>query len=128
MENILEVNNVELIYYTLQNQTQALKDISFSVKSGEFVSIVGPSGCGKTTILSLVAGLLKPNSGEIKINTTAENPCGYMFQKDLLFEWRSIEQNLALGLEIQKRKSNENLEYVRNLARKSQNICILTHL
>ena len=118
MENILEVKNIELIYYTLQNQTQALKDISFNLANGEFVSIVGPSGCGKTTILSLVAGLLKATNGTITIHSNSENPCGYMFQKDLLFDWRNIEENLALGLEIQKKRTQENMLYVTNLAQK----------
>lgn len=118
MKNILELKNIELFYYTLENQTHALKDISFTLKEGEFISIVGPSGCGKTTILSIIAGLLKPTNGEIKILTQTDNPCGYMFQKDLLFDWRSIEKNITLGLEIQGKNNKSNLNYVLDLAKK----------
>ena len=62
---VLSFKNVSLKYHSEQSETYCLKDISFDVNEGEFVAIVGPSGCGKTTILSLISGLLKPESGEI---------------------------------------------------------------
>jgi NitT/TauT family transport system ATP-binding protein len=97
-----------------------LKDISFDIDNGEFVSIVGPSGCGKTTILSLISGLLKPTSGSIHIHdpNDTEHFVGYMFQKDHLFEWRTVLGNVYLGLELQKKKTKENIEYVNNLLKK----------
>ena len=86
MNDVLKINNVHLTYQSEETETEALKNINFSVKQGEFVSIVGPSGCGKTTILSLIAGLIKPSKGEILINNSPVNgvseKVGYMLQKD----------------------------------------------
>ena len=122
MEKLLSLNNIELIYHSPQSETQALKNLSFSVNSGEFVSIVGPSGCGKTTILSLIAGTIKPTSGEILISEKkVEKPtgkAGYMFQQDNLFEWLTIWKNVILGLTFKKRKTKENLEYSKSLIEK----------
>lgn len=105
MEPILTLNHLSYAYHTMEGETKALSDISFSVKPGEFVAIVGPSGCGKSTLLSLIAGLLKPEEGEILLNgkslkESATN-IGYMLQHDHLFEWRTIYHNILLGLEIQ---------------------------
>lgn len=115
---ILTLKNVSLTYFSLDGETEALKNINFSVEEGEFVSIVGPSGCGKTTILSLISGLMKPTSGEIIMGENQEKCCGYMFQKDHLFEWRTILSNVYLGLEIQGKKTPENMEYVNTLLKK----------
>lgn len=115
---ILTLKDVSLTYFSSSGETEALKNISFSVEEGEFVSIVGPSGCGKTTILSLISGLLKPTSGNIEIANQDKFSCGYMFQKDHLFEWRTILNNVYLGLEIQKQKTSENMEYVNSLLKK----------
>lgn len=115
---ILTLKDVSLTYFSLDGETEAIKNINFSVEEGEFVSIVGPSGCGKTTILSLISGLIKPTSGSIKFNGSGKNDCGYMFQKDHLFEWRTILNNVYLGLEIQKQKTLENMEYVNGLLKK----------
>ena len=66
-KNIVTLNHVNLNYQSLEGETPALEDISFSVAKGEFIGIIGPSGCGKTTILSLIAGLMKPTSGTILV-------------------------------------------------------------
>jgi ABC-type nitrate/sulfonate/bicarbonate transport system ATPase subunit len=83
----------------------AVDGIDLDLRAGEFVTIVGPSGCGKSTLLNIVAGLEQPSSGQILIdNRPAENRRGsfaYMFQKDLLFPWRTIRDNVAVGLEVQ---------------------------
>lgn len=118
MDSLLTLSKISLNYHTKKGETCALKDISFNVSSGEFISIVGPSGCGKTTILSLVSGLIKPSCGKIVINSTATKPCGYMFQHDLLFPWRSVKNNLLLGLEVQGKKNYESINYVTSLANK----------
>ena len=121
MNDVLKVSNVNYIYHTLQNEIEAIKDISFNINKGEFVAIVGPSGCGKTTILSLIAGLLKPTKGEITLDGKAvdTSKIGYMFQKDHLFEWRTIWQNVILGLEIKKeQKNNEKTDKVKSLLEK----------
>ena len=114
--NILELKKIGLTYYSKNGETTALKNVNFEIKPGEFVSIVGPSGCGKTTILSLISGLLKPTEGEVILNTKS-NP-GYMFQKDQLFEWRTILKNIYLGLEITKTKNPQEVERVQNLLKK----------
>lgn len=113
--SVLQLKDVSLNYHSHKGETQALKNITFDVKDNEFISIVGPSGCGKTTILSLIAGILKPSSGEIIQDEKTENYIGYMFQRDHLFEWRTIWQNVILGLEIQKKKNTQNFEYVTKL-------------
>lgn len=123
MENFLQYKDVSFFYQTKDNEIQALKNLDFSVKQDSFASLVGPSGCGKTTILSLTAGLLKPSSGQITINGEIVNKhdgkVGYMFQRDQLFEWRSIWQNITLGLEIQKKnKDHEKLERANELLKK----------
>lgn len=118
-KEILKFENVNLTYHTNQGETLALRDVNFSVFDGEFVAIVGPSGCGKTTILSLISGILSPTSGKIYIDgvetTEAKKKnklnsnIGYMFQKDQLFEWRSIWKNVTLGIELQKKKKDTTL-------------------
>lgn len=105
MEQVLELCRVHYTYHTLDGETPALTDISFSMKRGEFAAIVGPSGCGKSTLLSLIAGLIQPERGTIKINgksfPKSTTNIGYMLQHDELFEWRTIYQNVLLGLEVQ---------------------------
>lgn len=105
---IVELEGVKLTYHDRQAETLAVKDMSFKIDSGEFVSIVGPSGCGKTSILSLLAGLMEPSAGRIRIlgnkpdGTDAR--VGYMLQRDHLLDWRSIEENVLLGLEVKRIK------------------------
>lgn len=110
MEPILEFKNVCYSYHTPEGELNALENISFSLMPGEFVSIVGPSGCGKSTLLSLITGLIKPESGELFVQKNA--PIGYMLQRDNLFEWRTVYSNIILGLEIQHKKTKENLDMV----------------
>lgn len=121
MENYLTFDNVNFNYFTKTGEFNAIQNLSFSIKKGEFVALVGPSGCGKTTILSLIAGLLEPTDGQIKLdgqNVSTSN-IGYMFQRDQLFEWRTIYKNILLGLEIQgKKDSEENEKYITNLLTK----------
>lgn len=117
---ILKLDKVSLRYFSSNGETLALKDISFGINSGDFVSIVGPSGCGKTTILSIISNLIKPTSGTITINQVdnVNNFVGYMFQKDNLLEWRTILGNVYLGLELQGKKTPENIAYTNELLKK----------
>lgn len=119
MQSLLEVNHVSFSYHSESGETTALSDITFSLKEGEFVSIVGPSGCGKSTLLSLISGLLVPESGQILLHgqdvRDFHTGIGYMLQKDHLFEWRTIWQNVLLGLEIQKRISKETMEHTEEM-------------
>ena len=111
MAHKLEVRGVGYAYHTMEGETPALSDISFTADTGEFIAVVGPSGCGKSTLLSLLCGLVKPESGSILIDQKpleeAGDLIGYMLQKDHLFEWRTILSNVSLGLEIQKRLTPE---------------------
>ncbi len=109
MSTLLELQNINLTYQTLSSETEALKDVTFSINQGEFISIVGPSGSGKTTILSLIAGLLKPTRGKIMLDgeqvSGISTNVGYMFQRDNLFEWLNVMQNVKLGLKINSGKN-----------------------
>lgn len=113
------IKNVYMNYHSLKGTTPALKNVSFSIKEGEFVSIVGPSGCGKSTLLNIIAGLLPSSNGEIYIDNEKRNSIspkiGYMFQKDQLFGWLNVWDNIALGLKIQKKYNKEKKELIENL-------------
>ena len=122
MDGILKLKNVSLNYQSEIGETQAIKNISITVNSGEFIAIIGPSGCGKTTLLSIIAGLIKPTTGEIllkgeKITKPSRN-IGYMLQRDELFPWRTIEKNALLPLEIKKIKDLSYKTSVINLLEK----------
>ena len=102
------------IYQAKNGEVEALKNISFNVGEGEYVSIIGPSGCGKSTLLSIISGLETKTYGEIRTN----GKIGYMLQKDNLLEWRTIYKNVLLGLEIQKENTQEEQEHVNTLLKK----------
>lgn len=116
---IIDVRHACLTYQSPDGEVQALKDVTFSMEDGEFVSIVGPSGCGKSTLLSMIAGLEKPTGGEIFINgepvSSTSPKVGLMPQRDQLFQWRSIWSNVTLGLEIRGENTAENRAHVREL-------------
>lgn len=99
---ILELKGVNRVYKDEQNETIALSDVNLQIEKGEFVSIIGSSGCGKTTLLRLIAGLDHPQSGEIKLNGEPilgpDPKRGYVFQNGGLFEWLTVEKNIAAGL------------------------------
>ena len=118
MEAILSLDHIYYSYHDKNGETPVINDLSFEIKPGSFTSIVGPSGCGKSTLLSLLCDLIKPESGTIYIRPPENNPdsrMGYMLQKDNLFEWRSIYKNVMLGLEINNKKTPENIAYVNHL-------------
>lgn len=119
-ETILSLKDVSFSYHSLSGEIRALEHISFDVQRGEFTALIGPSGCGKSTILSLIAGLYKPESGAITLYTqdprSPEPGVGYMLQHDHLFEWRSIYRNLMLGLEIRHCLTPENRAKVLSMA------------
>ena len=106
LDDVVEVQNVGMKYQSLNGEITALQTINFSVRNGEFVSIVGPSGCGKSTLLSIISGLLFPTTGTgflcgEKVTGTSQK-IGYMLQRDHLFDWKTIYQNIMLGLEIRR--------------------------
>ena len=114
MKKIMEVKNICKTYQSQNGEVETLKNISFDICEGEYISIIGPSGCGKSTLLSIISGLENKTSGEIYI----DGKIGYMLQKDNLLEWRTIYKNVLLGLEIQKENTPENRAYVKELLKK----------
>lgn len=116
---LLELQNISYSYHTLSGETKALNNISFKLMEGEFLAIVGPSGCGKSTLLSIIAGLIQAETGKVIFHNTESEAgtlkVGYMLQHDHLLEWRSVFQNVILGLEINHCKTEENLQYVDSL-------------
>jgi NitT/TauT family transport system ATP-binding protein len=101
----VELRHVDLRYFGLNSETEALRDISLAVLPSEFIAIIGQSGCGKSTLLSLISGILAPTGGVVLIDgqpvTGPTRKVGYMLQQDYLFEWRTILDNAVLGAEIQ---------------------------
>jgi NitT/TauT family transport system ATP-binding protein len=83
---------------------RALDDVSCSISAGSFVAIVGPSGCGKSTLLNIVAGLLAPSAGTVRVDgepqTGLNRGATYMFQQDALLPWKTVRENVALGLTL----------------------------
>ncbi len=85
---------------------EAVRDVSFSVRRGEFVALLGPSGSGKSTVLNMIATLIKPSSGQILIDGKpliagkATPGVGYVFQRDTLFPWRTVADNIGYGLQL----------------------------
>jgi NitT/TauT family transport system ATP-binding protein len=118
----IEIDDVSLRYFTKQGETQALAGISLTIEPGEFVSIIGQSGCGKSTLLSIIAGILEPSGGVVRVGgkpvTVPSQRIGYMLQQDYLYEWRTILDNALLGAEIQKRNMKEARERAIHLLEK----------
>jgi NitT/TauT family transport system ATP-binding protein len=119
LKTILRVENISKTYQAPNGEIEAIRDVSFTVEEGEYISIVGPSGSGKSTLLSIIAGLIEPSGGEVYINDKpvqgVTKEIGYMLQNDNLLEWRSIWRNVLLGLEIRKMLNPETMEYARSL-------------
>ena len=116
---MIELRQAALTYQSPEGETEALRDITFDMEEGEFVSIVGPSGCGKSTLLSLIAGLERPDRGLVAVDgevVTAPSPkVGFMPQRDQLFEWRNIWDNVTLGLTVRGEKDAAAYAHVSEL-------------
>lgn len=86
------------------SEVLAATNVTFSIATGEVVSIIGPSGCGKSTLLNMGSGLAKPSAGIVKVaNEVVNGPnkhVAFMLQKDLLMPWRTVAQNIEFGLEL----------------------------
>jgi NitT/TauT family transport system ATP-binding protein len=104
MPNKIALKNISKVFTRDERELQALIDINIDVKEGEFLSIVGPSGCGKSTLLNIIAGLLRPTTGEISLDGQLlrgiNSKIGYITQKDNLLPWRTTRQNIEIGLEL----------------------------
>jgi NitT/TauT family transport system ATP-binding protein len=121
------VNNVSKVFNEGHpNQVDALVDVTMTVEPGEFVSLIGPSGCGKSTLLRLIANLIEPTFGDVLVNGKSaaqarlDQDYGMAFQQAGLFEWRSVEKNIELPLELKgwdkakrRARAHEMLELVK---------------
>lgn len=120
MKHALEAIGISKTYKAASGSVPVLRNLDFHAEENEFVSFVGPSGCGKSTLFNIITGLLAPDSGAILIDglettgSTSER-VGYVLQKDLLFPWRTVIDNVVLGLEIRGVSRREARERAREL-------------
>jgi NitT/TauT family transport system ATP-binding protein len=102
----IDLRDLSLTFETADAPVVALSKVSLQIKAGEFVSLIGPSGCGKTTLLRVMADLMRPTGGKIKVNGLSPREArlarayGYVFQAPALYAWRTVRRNLMLPLEI----------------------------
>jgi NitT/TauT family transport system ATP-binding protein len=103
--DILIVTDISKSFPNGNGGLQVLRDVSFQIKSQEFLCVVGPSGCGKTTLLKILAGLLTPTVGKVIFEgeqvTRPRRKIGFVFQEANLMPWRTVEDNIGLPLELQ---------------------------
>ena len=109
MGRMLEVTQLSKVFFEHNDPRKpglvALHNVSFSVRKNEFVCLLGPSGCGKTTLIRIVAGLIRADRGEIRVNGTPVTAPGrdrcMVFQQFGLLPWRTVLSNVEFGLEIE---------------------------
>src|SRR5450432_232158 len=102
---MLELEGVSKTFESARGErVVALMPVSLAIPKGRFLTILGPSGCGKSTIFNIIAGLEMPSTGTVTMDGTPiigmSGVVSYMLQKDLLLPWRSIIDNVILGMEI----------------------------
>jgi len=108
----IEIDKLRKGFFANGREVVAVDDASFRINEGEFVALLGPSGCGKSTILNMVATLIPPTGGDIRVDgapVTFGRPVrhvGYVFQKDTLFPWRTVEGNIGYSLELAGQAAN----------------------
>lgn len=111
-EGMIRTDGIGKIYTTGSGEVVALDDVSLDIKSGEITSLLGASGCGKSTFLNILAGLVAPTSGVAEIAGSAPKPrrqVGMMFQRSLLFPWRTVLENIMLPAEVMGLDGDESL-------------------
>jgi NitT/TauT family transport system ATP-binding protein len=124
--NAVDVGNLSMIFGTGPSRVEALVDVDLAVEQGSFVSLIGPSGCGKSTLLRLVANLLEPTGGDVRVlgkparQARLDQDYGMAFQHAGLFDWRTVAKNIELPLELKgwdrtarRERADEMLELVR---------------
>ena len=117
--SFLEIKDVFMNYHSIEGETTVLDNINLKIEEGEFITIIGPSGCGKSTLLNIVAGLIAPSRGEVlfegeKMSTNLDQ-IGYMFQKDHLFPWLNLWENVILGLKIKGEYNHEKKSFIEDM-------------
>jgi len=92
-------------------RVEVLDDVSYQVRDGEFVSVLGPSGCGKSTLMSMAAGFLEPDEGEVRVDgelvTGPDHRRGVVFQQYAIFPWLTVADNIAFGLTLKRNKRSK---------------------
>src|ERR1700750_3400145 len=102
----IDVRDLNKTFQLAGTAIEAVRGVSFSVKRGEFVELLGPSGSGKSTVLNMIATLIRPSGGQIMIDGApvmagkATSGVGYVFQRDTLFPWRTVADNIGYGLQL----------------------------
>src|SRR2546426_12801579 len=120
---IIELDGVAKTFESRAGATEALRAVSLAVDAGEFVSIIGPSGCGKSSLLRIVGDLVDPSAGTVRVNGKSarqarlDRDYGIVFQTPVLYEWRSVLENIRLPLEVVGRPRAEREERPRALLR-----------
>ena len=105
-ESVVSLSHVNKAFGAGEGATVALSDISLDIRRGEFVSLIGPSGCGKSTLLRLIGDLTEPTAGTVQVNgkrapqARLDRDYGMVFQAPVLFDWRTVEENVRLPLEL----------------------------
>lgn len=100
---MIQTHRVGKIYPTASGEVVALEDVSLTIKPGEITTLLGASGCGKSTFLNILAGLIPPSSGSVEVAGSVPKPrreVGMMFQRSLLFPWRTVLENVMLPSEV----------------------------
>lgn len=112
---LVKFQDVSLTYHDKSGETLAISNLDFEVRRGELLGIVGPSGCGKTTVLSIISSIIKPSGGKVSVDGAeaeeSRDKCGYMLQRDELFPWLTISQNVLLGTKIKKMKGRREYAF-----------------
>jgi NitT/TauT family transport system ATP-binding protein len=117
----LELRDMSKSFGRGDGRTVALQGVSMDMAAGEFVSIVGPSGCGKSTLLRIVADLIEPSGGTVKVNgktarkAREDRDYGIVFQTPVLYEWRTIARNIQLPLELMGYSAAERRDRTRQM-------------
>lgn len=119
--NAVSIRDLQKYYRVKGGSIHAIKDLTFDIKEGEFVSVVGPSGCGKSTILKIIAGIVPRSEGTIEIDgkpiTGSNDRIGVAFQSPVLLPWRTVIENIMLPLDIAGDKAGNGREAALNLIR-----------
>jgi NitT/TauT family transport system ATP-binding protein len=112
------VRNLSKVFTFAGSELLAVDKVSFAVLEGEFVSLLGPSGCGKSTVLNIIAGLVESSGGTVTVDAqpmqfqNVSPKLGYVFQRDTTYPWRTVQNNIALGLELAGRRKAERTSRV----------------
>ncbi len=115
---MIEIDRATMVFSAAEGPVTALRDVSFSVAEGEFVSLIGPSGCGKSTLLRLIADIYRPTSGIVRVagqspeTSRRANFVGLMFQEPVLLPWLTVLQNVELPLRFARRPTPLSARYL----------------